>query len=63
MTDLERFQQLLDTFGIEFVEDKEEEVIRVRLEVGNSKVKGYYGFATEFQFTPSGEFIVVDIYE
>lgn len=59
MTDREKLIALLTEFGVGFTEGEGS----IFCESGSSKVEGYIGFYTSFQFDSTGNFIGMGAYE
>lgn len=60
MTDKEKLKQLLNDFGIQFLENESQ----ISLEADTEKVGGYSGFTCEFNFEiPTDRFLTVNMWE
>lgn len=56
-TDLVKLKTLLQEFGVSFTVEYRDNCIEVYCNEGSSKVKGYPGFHTIFEFNLGGKFI------
>jgi hypothetical protein len=59
MTDRQKLAALLDSFGVEYINEKN----YIVFEEGKAGVTGYTGFYTKFEFDTDGRFITVGAYE
>jgi len=64
-TDKDKLKEMLREFGVGFGEEDSVvyEIDSVVCEVGNSKVEGYAGAITYFNFDKDGKFVGMDIGE
>ncbi|MCK9198702.1 MAG: hypothetical protein M0P49_03780 [Bacilli bacterium] len=60
MNDYQKVKDLFTELGINMLEEGNKIIV---LEVNDKKIKGYYGFYTEFIFDQDGKFIEVAILE
>lgn len=60
-TDKEKLTALFNEFGIGFKQDNTSN--NILCEQGNARIVGYRGFLTEFEFTPDGQFVQMNILE
>lgn len=69
MTDLDKWKSMFDEYGIgyeisEFTNRETGETrIYLTCKEGMTKVKGYFNFVFDFEFTTNGAFIEVGIWE
>lgn len=73
MTDLNRLKELFDEWGVVYAlyswcvkneKGFDEKMICLRVDEGScEKIKGYYGFYTEFKFDNDGKFTEMGAYE
>lgn len=66
-TDKEKFQQLMDSFGVPLIEENYNDSDFLNISEFNSmncsKIDGYSGFETRFKFDKQGSFISVGLWE
>jgi hypothetical protein len=62
-TDKQKLIDLLNDFGIKFREESRTITINVDRDSKDSKVSGYSGFFTEFEFDKNGKFEDMGVWE
>ena len=63
MTDLQRWLQLLQDWGVEYLQQQDEDTIGVTIEADTQGVRGYWGFCCEAVFDMEGRFTTFVIFE
>lgn len=63
LSDFEKWKKFLESFNIKYSDYSTEDKKLLRTESGYSKVTGYLGFFTEFEFTIDGKFIQMGAWE